>query len=152
MFALFKFLHIFAMFTAVTLMFSPDIMFYRAAAAGDVRTMRRIGSLSKLSVGIGIVFFFVGIGFGLLASVVGPFSLTEGWLIAAYILVATIIALGAGVENPHYMRVAAAAEKSGDEPSEELQRLVRSPIKHLGWLSAAMYAAVIYVMVAKPFS
>lgn len=43
---LFKFLHILSMFVAVTLMFAPDIVLFRAARAQDVRAMRRIGSVS----------------------------------------------------------------------------------------------------------
>jgi uncharacterized membrane protein SirB2 len=147
-----KFLHIFAMFAAVTLMFSPDIMFYKAASAGDVPTMRRIGALSKVSVNVGIALFFAGIGFGFLTALTGEFDLTAPWLITAYLIVVALIVLGAGVENPHFLKISAAAERSGEEPSEELQRLIQSPVKHLGWVSAALYGAVIYVMVAKPFS
>lgn len=152
MYELLKFLHIFAMFLAVTLLFSPDIVFYRAAAARDVHTMRRVGSLSKIVVNAGIILFFVGLGLGFLTALTGGFDLTAPWLITAYVLVALIIALGAIVENPHYLKISAAAERSGEQFSEELERLVRSPLKQLGWVSAALYGAVIYTMVTKPFS
>jgi hypothetical protein len=148
---LFKFLHIFSMFVAVTLMFAPDIVFYRAARAQDVRAMRRIGSVSRLVVGAGIVVFFAGVGFGFLTAFSGGFDLTAPWLVAAYVQIGLIILLGAAVENPHFIKIAAAAERSGDSFSPELKRLVGSPIKYLGWVSAALYAGVIYTMVAKPF-
>lgn len=146
-----KWLHILSMFVSVTLLWAPDVLFWRAARSGDVATMRGIGAVSKTVVNVGIALFFVGIGFGIATAVVGPFDLTEGWLLTAYGLVALLIVLGAAIENPHYLRMSAAAERSGDEPSEELRALLRSPIKYLSWVSVALYAAVIYVMVAKPF-
>jgi uncharacterized membrane protein SirB2 len=150
-FELFKFLHIFSMFVALTLMFSPDILFFRAAAARDVATLRRIGSLSRRIVNTGILIFFAGVAFGFLTAFTGRFDITAPWLIAAYVQVVLIIVLGAGVENPHFLRIAAAADRSGDEFSPELERLVRSPIMYVGWLSALLYGGVIYTMVAKPF-
>jgi uncharacterized membrane protein SirB2 len=150
-FEVLKFLHILSMFVAVTLLFSPDLLFYRAAGARDVTTLRRIGSLSKRVVNAGIVVFFVGVGFGVLTAIAGGLDLTAPWLIAAYVQIALIIVLGAAVENPHFTRIAVAAERSGDTFSPELERLVRSPIKYLGWLSALLYGGVIYTMVAKPF-
>lgn len=152
MYELLKFLHILSMFLAVTLLFSPDIVFYRAAAARDVHTMRRVGSLSRMVVNAGIILFFVGLAFGFLTALTGGFDLTAPWLIMAYVLVALIIVLGAAIENPHYIKVSAAAERSGEQFSEELERLVRSPLKHLGWLSAALYGGIIYTMVTKPFT
>jgi uncharacterized membrane protein len=146
-----KWLHIAAMFAAVTLLFAPDIVFYRAAASRDVTAMRRIGPLSKAVVLTGVVLFFVGLGLGVAAAVVGPFDLTDPWLIAAYALVAAIIFLGAVIEQPHLNRLADAAERSGEEPSAELERLIRSPVRYLSLVSAALYVTVIYVMVAKPF-
>jgi uncharacterized membrane protein SirB2 len=151
MFELFKFLHIFSMFVAVTLLFSPDILFYRAARARDVATMRRIGSLGKLVVNAGILLFFTGLGLGFLTALVGNFDITAPWLVTAYVLVGLIIILGAAVENPHFIKISAAAERSGERFSPELERLVGSPIKYLGWVSVALYGAVIYTMVAKPF-
>ncbi len=147
-----KWLHILSMFVALTLLWAPDVLFWRAARSGDVGTMRGIGLLSKAVVNVGIVLFFVGMGFGIATALVGPFDLTAGWLLTAYGLVAVIIVLGAAVENPHYLKISAAAERSGEQPSEELQALLRSPIKYLSWVSVGLYAAVIYVMVVKPFS
>ena len=152
MYELLKFLHILSMFLAVTLLFSPDIVFYRAAAARDVHTMRRVGNLSRMVVNAGIILFFVGLAFGFLTALTGGFDLTAPWLVMAYVLVALIIVLGAAIENPHYIKVSAAAERSGEQFSEELERLVRSPLKHLGWLSAALYGGIIYTMVTKPFT
>jgi uncharacterized membrane protein len=147
-----KFFHIFSMFVATTLLFAPDLIFYRAAAAGDVAALRRIGAVSKLVVTTGIVTFFVGLGFGFLAALTGGFDLTAPWLITAYILVGVIILLGAAIESPHLTRIAEAAERSGDRFSPELERLVRSPRRHVNWLSVVLYGAVIYTMVTKPFT
>jgi uncharacterized membrane protein SirB2 len=147
-----KFLHILSMFVATTLLFAPDLIFYRAARARDVDALRRIGAVSKAVVNTGIVTFFVGMGFGFLAALTGGFYLTAPWLITAYIIVVVLILLGAVVESPHFTRIAQAAERSGERFSPELERLVESPIRHLTWLSVVLYGAVIYTMVAKPFS
>ncbi len=145
-----KWLHILSMFFAVTLLFAPDTLFWRAARAGDVATMRGIGSVSKRVVNLGIVIFFVGLGFGFATALVGGFDLTAGWLLTAYGLVAVIIFLGAAIENPHYTKVSAAAERSGDEPSAELRSLLASPKRYWLLVSGALYVAVIFDMVVKP--
>ncbi len=147
-----KWLHILSMFASVTLLFVPDIVLWRASAAGDVATIRRIGPLTKGALNVGITMFFVGVGFGLLTVWQGGFDFFSPWLITAYVLVAILIVLGAAIESPHLERIGAAAERSGGEPSAELRALLRSPIRYVSWVSVALYAAVIYVMVSKPFS
>jgi hypothetical protein len=148
-----KFLHIVSMFAAVTLLFALDIIFFRVAESGDVRAMRRIGRSSQRVVTIGVITFFVAVGFGFATAITGDLDLTAPWLLIAYGLVAVIIFLGGAIESPYLSRIGKAAEDSPeDAPSPELAALLASPLRHLTYVSALLYAAVIFDMVVKPFS
>ncbi|HEX2090122.1 MAG TPA: hypothetical protein VHI54_09405 [Actinomycetota bacterium] len=148
-----KFLHIASMFTAVTLLFAYDIVIHRSSARGDVATVRAVGKLKPLVENSGIAIFFVGVAFGIVAALVGPFDLTQGWLIAAYVLVAILLVLGAGPESAWLRQLIEAADRdTSGSASAEFTALARDPRRHLSWVSAFLYAAVIYVMVVKPFS
>ena len=149
--AVWKFLHIVSMFAAVTLLFSHDVVFFRAARSGDVHTLRRIASQAKGVINIGIAVFFLGIGFGLVTALVGGIPLTAPWLLTAYGIVVVMIVLGLLVETPYQDRLAEAAERSGEEPSEELRSLLASPKRYWLLVSGALYVAVIFDMVVKPF-
>ena len=146
-----KFLHIVSMFTAVTLLFAHDIVFFRAARSGDVGALRRIAGQAQGVINIGIAAFFLGLGFGVVTALVGGISLKAPWLLTAYGIVVVMIALGLFVETPYQDRLAQAAERSGDEPSEELRALLASPKRYWSLVSGALYVAVIFDMVVKPF-
>jgi hypothetical protein len=148
-----KFLHIAAMFTSVTLLFAYDIVLHRSAARGDVATVRALGKLKPLVENSGVAAFLVGIVLGLITALVGPFDLTQGWLISAYVLVALILIIGGGPESAWLKQLIEAANReSGERQSAEFVTRAKDPRRHLSWVSAALYAAVIYVMVFKPFS
>jgi hypothetical protein len=148
-----KFLHIASMFTSVTLLFAYDIVLHRSAARGDVATVRAVGKLKPLVENSGVVMFLLGVAFGIITALVGPFELTQGWLITAYVLVALILVLGGGPESVWLKQLIQAADQDGgDGQSAEFVARVHDPRRHLSWVSAVLYAAVIYVMVYKPFS
>jgi hypothetical protein len=141
------------MFTSVTLLFAYDIVLHRSAARGDVATVRAVGKLKPLVENSGVVMFLLGIAFGIITALVGPFDLTQGWLITAYVLVALILVIGGGPESAWLKQLIQAADQDGgDGQSAEFAARVQDPRRHLSWVSAALYAAVIYVMVYKPFS
>ncbi len=141
------------MFTSVTLLFAYDIVIHRSAARGDVATVRAVGKLKPLVENSGVAMFVVGIGLGIVTALVGPFDLTQGWLITAYVLVALILVIGGGPESAWLRQLIQAADQDGgDGHSAEFAARVRDPRRHLSWVSAFLYAAVIYVMVVKPFS
>jgi hypothetical protein len=141
------------MFTSVTLLFAYDIVLHRSAARGDVATVRAVGKLKPLVENSGVVMFLLGVAFGIITALVGPFELTQGWLITAYVLVALILVLGGGPESAWLKQLIQAADQDGgDGQSAEFVARVHDPRRHLSWVSAALYAAVIYVMVYKPFS
>jgi uncharacterized membrane protein len=149
-----KFLHIATMFAAVTLLFATDLLFYRAARRGDVEGLRRIGHYGQPIGTLGVALALTGIGFGFVTALVGGFNLLAPWLLIAYALVLALILLGAVVEEPLKARILKAAEASGGgPPSEQLRRLLadrRGEIFNV--VSAALYVAVIFVMVVKPLS
>ena len=141
------------MFTSVTLLFAYDIVIHRSAARGDVATVRAVGKLKPLVENTGIAMFLVGIAFGFITAIVGPFDLTQGWLITAYVLVLLILIIGGGPESAWLKQLIEAADRDdGDRQSPEFAARVKDPRRHLSWVSAFLYAAVIYVMVTKPFS
>ena len=148
-----KFLHIVSIFTSVTLLFAYDIVMHRSAARGDAATVRAVGKLRPLVENTGIAIFFVGVGFGFVTAIVGQFDLTQGWLITAYVLIAILVVIGAGPESAWLKQLTEAAERTGDDGSSpEFTARVHDPRRHLSWVSGFLYAAVIYVMVTKPFS
>lgn len=78
-----KFLHIAGMFTAVTLLFSVDIVLFRVARSGDVLAIRRIGQAAKRLVPAGVITFFVAVGFGFATALTGGLDLLAPWLIVS---------------------------------------------------------------------
>ena len=152
--SIWKFFHILTMFTSITLMFAAAIFFDRLRRSGDVAAIRRHGPFIKRVEDIGVALFFVGVGFGLIAAWRIGFGLTARWLIAAYVLVTVAVIVGGGIEAPIEGRILkAVAANAGDDPTPELRAMLDSPaLTVLTWVSAALYVAIIYVMVEKPFT
>ena len=98
--------------------------------------------------------FLLGVVFGFLAAITSDFDLTATWLLIGYALALFILVNGLTYHRTQAEKLkTAAAAGSGIEPSEELRALatarssvVMNAIDGLAWL------AIIYVMVAKPFS
>jgi uncharacterized membrane protein len=150
--AYWKFLHILSMFAGVTLLVGLSVFSERLIATHDVATIRRAGARFKVMEKLGIAAVSVGVVFGLIAAIVGSFDLTKTWLVIAYVLVALLFALGP-LEGRRFSRVTTAAEASPDDrPSAELTAAIEDPARRrLTAVSIALYVAVIFVMVTKPF-
>jgi uncharacterized membrane protein SirB2 len=149
-----KVLHIVCMFGTVTLFVGGEVFLAGVARSGDIRAFRRVGAVTKRTDTIAVLLLLAGIGFGLATAVTGHFDLTAGWLITAYVLVGVVFVVGFGYFTPRYERLMKAAEASPDDkPSEELARLL-DPRKELFVMlfDVALWGAIIYVMVAKPFA
>src|SRR6266496_3373260 len=87
---IFKALHILSMFTMVTIFLGGEVLVAFATWRRDVHalaTLERLFVQSRLPY-IGIGALFAGIVFGLLTAATGGLDFFEGWLIAAYVLVA----------------------------------------------------------------
>ena len=61
----------------------------------------------------------LGIVLGVITAVVGPYDLTQSWLLTAYGIVAVLIALGADPETAWLNRLVAAAEADPGDGSSE---------------------------------
>ena len=148
-----KSLHILSVVAGVTTLFAYEIVIHRAAAANEVVVVRSVGKRRALVENWGIGLILLGIAFGVVTAIVGPYDLTQGWLLTAYGIVVVLMVLGAGPETAWLNRVVAAAEADpGDGSSDGYAAAMRDPRRNLIWISAALYAAVIFVMVTKPFS
>lgn len=149
-----KFLHIASMFLAVSIFVGQGMLSGVVARTGDVRALRRVLAAEDRFGPIGGAVFLGGIVFGFVTALVGDLDLTQTWLVIGYVLAAFVLVTGIAYHGPRAAKLKAAAEASPDDhPSEELRALIRAPsvgvvnaIDGLAWL------AIIYVMVAKPFS
>ena len=151
---LWKFLHIAAMFVAVSIFVGQGMLSGAVARTGDVRAARRILAVEDRFAPIGGALFLLGIVFGFVTAITSDFDLTETWLLIGYALSLFILVNGLTYHRVQAEKLkAAAAAGNEDQQSDELRALAGAPsgvvmnvIDGLAWL------AIIYVMVAKPFS
>jgi uncharacterized membrane protein len=149
-----KFLHIAAMFLAVSIFVGQGMLSGAVARTGDVRAVRRVLAAEDRFAPIGGAMFLLGVVFGFVTAITSDFDLTETWLLIGYVLALLILVNGLTYHRTQAEKLkAAAATGSEDEPSAELRALAGAPsgvvmnvIDGLAWL------AIIYVMVAKPFA
>ena len=149
---IFKFLHILTMFAAVTLMFGGELLFHLLRRRDDLPGLRRFLEVVFPVFRIGVGLLTLGVAFGLLAAMTIGFSLTAGWLLLAYALIAAIYLIGFGVGVPYFNRVRDVLDDSSLQPSApEVRRVLDDPrwIVDLG-VSVFLYVAIIFVMVVKP--
>ena len=149
-----KFLHIAAMFVAVSIFVGQGMLSGAVARTGDVRAVRRILATEDRFAPIGGGFFLLGIVFGFITAITGDLDLTETWLVIGYVLALFILVNGLTYHRVQAEKLKAAASAGSEEvPSDEVRALASAPsglvmnvIDGFAWL------AIIYVMVAKPFS
>jgi uncharacterized membrane protein len=149
-----KFLHIASMFVAVSIFVGQGMLSGAVARSGDVGAMRRVLAAEDRFAPIGGAMFLLGIVFGFLAAITGDLDLTETWLVIGYVLALFILVNGVTYHRRQAERLKAAAEAGTDDrASDDLRAIAGAPsaavmnvIDGLAWL------AIIYVMVAKPFS
>jgi uncharacterized membrane protein len=148
-----KFLHIAAMFVAVSIFVGQGMLSGVVARSGDVRAMRRVLAAEDRFAPIGGGLFILGIVFGFITALTADFDLTQTWLVIAYVLAAFILVNGLTYHRSQAEKLKRAVEAGdGPEPSGELRAIASAPsatvmnaIDGLAWL------AIIYVMIAKPF-
>ncbi|MGH2680221.1 MAG: DUF2269 family protein [Actinomycetota bacterium] len=147
-----KFLHIACMFVAVSIFVGQGMLSSAVARSGDVPALRRVLGAEDRFAPIGGAMFVLGIVFGFLTAITGDFDLTQTWLLIAYAITLFILVNGLTYHRVQAERLKVAAD-AGDRASEEIRAIagassatVMNAIDGLAWL------AVIYMMVAKPFS
>jgi hypothetical protein len=151
---LWKFGHIAAMFAAVSIFVGQGILEGAIARSGDVRALRRVLAAEDRFAPIGGGIFLLGIVFGFATALVGDFDLTQAWLVLGYVLAAIILINAFAYHIPTANKLKALSAASPyDEPSAELRAAIAAPIGGLmNVVDSVVWLALIFVMVAKPFS
>jgi uncharacterized membrane protein len=149
-----KFLHIAFMFVAVSIFVGQGMLSGAVARSGDVRALRRVLAAEDRFAPIGGAMYLLGIVFGFLTAITGDFDLTQTWLLIAYAFTVFILVNGLTYHRSQAERLKAAATASpDDQPSDELRAIAGAPIVAvMNTIDGLAWLAIIYVMVAKPFS
>ena len=149
-----KFLHIACMFVAVSIFVGQGMLTGAVARSGDLTALRRVLATEYRFAPIGGALFLLGIVFGFLTSITRDFDLTQTWLLIAYALALFILVNGLTYHRKQAERLTAAAAASPDDrPSDELRALATAPsVAVMNTIDGIAWLAIIYVMVAKPFS
>jgi uncharacterized membrane protein len=149
-----KFLHIASMFLAVSIFVGQGMLSGAVARSGDVRALRRVLAAEDRFAPLGGGVFLLGILFGFVTAIVADFDLTQTWLVIGYVLAALILVTAFVYHIPTATKLKALADASPDDaPSAELRAFVDAPIgRVVNVIDGVLWLALIYVMVAKPFS
>jgi uncharacterized membrane protein len=149
-----KFLHIASMFLAVSIFVGQGMLSGAVARSGDVVAVRRVLAAEDRFAPLGGVMFLLGIVFGFLTAITANFDLTRTWLLIAYALALFILVNGLTYHRRQAERLkAAAAGGTKGRPSSELRAIAGAPSAAvMNVIDAVAWLAIIYVMVAKPFS
>ncbi len=145
-----KFLHIAAMFLAVSIFVGQGMLSGAVARSGDVVALRRVLSVEDRFAPLGGAMFLLGVVFGFVTAITGDFDLTQTWLLIAYALSVFILVNGITYHRTQAEKLKAAAE-TGD--GDRALALASAPsAKLMNVIDGIAWLAIIYVMVAKPFS
>ena len=153
---IFKALHILSMFTMVTI-FSGGELYY--ALAIQARNVPVLAWLHRTEVRYRLAFvalgaLIAGVIFGLLTAFTGGFDVLDGWLIAAYLLVAlffinSVIFARATLKLAEKAVEADAGRRQVEEVAAEMA--ADNSARILLAVNATIFAAIIADMVLKPF-
>jgi uncharacterized membrane protein len=147
------FLHVLLAFTTIALLVVPGIMLEMVAHTRDVGLIRRMYALGSFHGRFGGPLALVTAIVGFIVAWQLGVPLTSGWLIATYVAFVVVIALGIGYHTRRELRIAALAKASPDNaPSPELAAAIDERIATpMNWVSGLLWAAIIWLMVARPF-
>jgi uncharacterized membrane protein len=151
---LWKFLHIAAMFLAVSIFVGQGMLSGAVARSGDVHALRRVLASEDRFGPVGGAAFLLGIVFGFLTAIVGDIDLGQTWLLIAYALSLFILVNGVTYHRRQAERLKVAAEASpGDRATGEIRAIASaSSATAMNVVDALAWLGIIYVMVAKPFT
>jgi uncharacterized membrane protein len=152
---IFKLLHIWSMFAAVTLLVGEALFYARAVWRADVAGLAAVRRLVGGRPVVGAAFLVAGIVFGLLAALTGGFDLLAGWLLAAYALIVALFAVNGSpwVQRLPRLGLEAMQAEAGQRPVDEVVRAMartRTAVLVAVALNVALFAAIILDMVVKP--
>jgi hypothetical protein len=152
---IFKTLHILSMVTTISIFSGGTFSYTFAVWRRDVRalaTFHRIERQSRVGI-VGLVALVAGLAFGLRATLTGGIDNLDGWLIAAYVLVAAFVA-NVAISEKRLMELGEKAVEAdaGRRPVEEVVRdMAASGAVRFFVVNATIFAAIIVDMVLKPF-
>lgn len=151
-FAIFKFLHIAAMFSAVTIGVGSEIVLHRIARTRSLTVIRGVFAQGPWFERASLVLFGLGVVFGLIAAALGTFNFFAPWLLTAYALILVIGMNGSFVLSVWVKKIEhEAATSPGDTLSPELARLLDDRRAFYALLAdILLFILVIFVMVTKP--
>jgi hypothetical protein len=110
-----KFLHIAAMFVAVSIFVGQGMLSGAVARSGDVRAVQRILAAEDRFAPIGGGLFLLGIVFGFITAITSDFDLTETWLLIGYALSLFILVNGLTYHRSQAEKLKAAAAAGSGE-------------------------------------
>ena len=149
---LLKFLHIAFIFSSIALVYGTEVLLHRISRSGDTRTIRTVFGMAKPIGTIAPIIFMVGVAFGLTAGIVNGYNLLAPWLLATYVLVATLMVAGLTITVPWMNRVGALSAAAPDGPaSGELSAALHDDrASVLMWVSIVVDVVIVALMVFKP--
>ena len=145
-----KFLHIVAMFLAVSIFVGQGMLSGAVARSGDAVALQRVLSAEDRFAPAGGAAFVLGVVFGFAAAITGDFDLTQTWLLIGYALAAFILVNGVTYHRMHAEKLKAAAEAGDGDRARALASAPSATLMNV--IDGIAWLAVIYVMVAKPFA
>lgn len=154
---IFKALHILTMFGMVTLFLGGEIFFTYALWKRDIRSLAWLHNTARRTLYpvVALAALAVGVVFGLLTVATGGLDFLEGWLIAAYVLVAAFF-VNSFVLGERVLRLAREAVEAdaGTRAAEEVADHIAASgrvIFLFGPINALIFGLTILDMVLKPF-
>lgn len=147
------FVHVLFAFAAIALLVVPGLMLEMVAHTRDVALIRRLYALGSFHGRIGGPLALLTAVVGFIVAWQLGIPLNSGWLIAAYVAFVLVMALGIGYHTRRELSIAALAKASPENAaSPELVAAIDDRMATpMNWLSALLWAAIIWLMVAKPF-
>lgn len=145
-----KFLHIVAMFLAVSIFVGQGMLSGAVARSGDVGALRRVLSAEDRFAPVGGAMYLLGIVFGFITAITADFDLTQTWLVISYIIAAFILVNGVTYHRTHAEKLKAAAEAGDGDRARALASAPSASLMNV--IDGIAWLAIIYLMVAKPFS
>ena len=145
--------HILLVVFAFGALLFPELFFHRIAArCNDVATLRVLFGLATARGRIAAPALLVGALVGLWYAHAAGYSLTAGWLIASYVVLICIFAVGGSFARREQRCYKLAQESPDGAPSAELRAAIASDERSpMGYIALLLFVAIFYLMIAKPF-
>ena len=150
---IFVFLQVTTMFLAVASSGGAEILVHRVAATRDLPGIRTVLATYGVIARFIPVIFLIGFAFGLIAVFVEGFNPFQGWLLLAYGLFASGVAVGAIVNGGWANRLAATAAQATDASDPAFVAALDDRSGMIGlWAFWLITVALVFVLVVKPLS